>query len=34
MNLKKNNLNLNIVYEDNALVVVNKQAGILTHSDN
>tara|TARA_B100000029_G_scaffold367021_1_gene360446 strand:+ start:14 stop:751 length:738 start_codon:yes stop_codon:yes gene_type:complete len=34
MNLRKNNLNLNIVYEDNALVVVNKQAGILTHSDN
>ena len=33
MILKKNNLNLNVVYEDDALIVVNKQSGILTHSD-
>ena len=28
----KKNLNLKIIYEDESLVVVNKDAGIVTHS--
>ena len=32
MNFNKNNHNLIVVYEDEFLIVVNKQAGILTHA--
>ena len=33
MNLKKKNFNLNIVFEDNYVIVINKSAGIITHSE-
>ena len=33
MNLKKKNFNLNIVFEDNYVIVINKNAGIITHSE-
>ena len=33
MIFKKKNLNLNIIFEDNHLIVLNKDAGIITHSE-
>ena len=31
MKIKKNYKNLDVIYEDKALIVINKKAGILTH---
>ena len=33
MHENKYNFNLNIIYEDKSIIVINKEAGILTHSD-
>ena len=33
MNIKKYKFNLNIIYQDKSIIVINKEAGILTHSD-
>ena len=33
MNLKKKNFKLKIIFEDNELIVINKDSGIITHSD-
>ena len=33
MNFKKKKFNLNIVFEDNHIIVLNKNAGIITHSE-
>ena len=33
MDFKKKIFNLNIVFEDNDIIVINKNAGIITHSE-
>ena len=33
MSLKKKNFKLKIIFEDNELIVINKDSGIITHSD-
>ncbi len=33
MNLKKKKIKLSIIFEDNELIVINKDSGIITHSD-